>query len=193
MKNILLFTLFYCVNSFAQNNYFVRDTDTIHAKQISYSLTSQSYLSYIKYTDLNDKKVELKGKKELANVSTFYIDGTNIDKIPQKASKPKSYVKWAKRVVDGKLKVNYYNNSMTVNNIGTGFMGGGSTTSSITKFFIKMPDGIFYDIRKSSDRKKHIIPYLKQCDAFNSAYKGDFDSSYEQFTKTIVLYNSVCK
>ncbi|UPT71192.1 MAG: hypothetical protein M0D53_01910 [Flavobacterium sp. JAD_PAG50586_2] len=195
MKKILLLSFFFCFSSFAQNNvfYFVRGTDTIYAKQISYNLTIQSYLSSINYTDMDGKTVELKGKKNLADVTSFYIGGSTIDRIPQKASKPKSYVKWATRVVDGKLKVNYYYNEMRVNNMSTGFMGGGTTTSSITKFFIRMPDGTFYDIRKSGDRKKYIIPYLKQCDAFNSAYKGNFDSSYEEFTKTITLYNSLCK
>ncbi|WP_395052995.1 hypothetical protein [Flavobacterium sp.] len=150
-------------------------------------------MSSIDYTDMEGKTVELKGKKNLTDVTSFYMNGNVIDKIPQKANKPKSYVKWARRVVDGKLKVNYYYNGMSVNNMGTGFMGGVNTNSSITKFFIKMPDGTFYDIRKSRDRKKYIIPYLKQCDAFNSEYNGDFDSSYEEFTKMIVIYNSLCK
>ena len=47
-------------------------------------------------------------------------------------------------------------------------------TTGITKHFVKMPDGTYYDINSSKDRKKHIIPYLKKCTEFNSQYKGEF-------------------
>ena len=191
----LIVTISICAHS--QTNYFVsktdEGTDTIFTKNLSYKVTSQGYLSSINYTDSEFQSWVIEGKKNLVNVETFFIGGGWTDKIPQKTTKPDSYVRWASRVVDGKLKVNYYNNEISVNNIGTGFMGGRTTTSTFTKFYIKMPDGTFYDIRKSSDRKNYIIPYLKKCDAFNLAYKGDFDEEFNKFVRMIQLYNSVCK
>jgi hypothetical protein len=86
--------------------------------------------------------------------------------------------------------VNYYYNQMTTYN---NYNSSGVAHSSITKFFIKMPNGIFYDINDSGDRNKCIIPYLKECDAFTSSYKGDYSKDYDSFIETIKLYNSVCK
>jgi len=184
----LLFSLMVAVSLHAhsQTNYFVyrtdAGTDTIFAKNIGYEVTAQGYLGKITYIDLEGKIWEMEGKKNLKNVETFFIGGGWTDKIPQKTSKPDSYVRWASRIVDGKLKVNYYSHSI-----------GNSFTSNFTKFYIKLPDGVFYDIQKSRDMKEHIIPFLKQCEAFNAAYKGDFDDEFNKFVKMIQLYNSVCK
>ena len=194
MKKILFtLTVLLTVSGYSQKTYFIEGKDTTFCQKVDYKLTIQSYLKSIDYTDLEGQSWKIKGRKNLKDVTTFCQNGIIIDKIPQKAHKPKGYVKWVKRVVDGKLKLYYYHNEFTVSNFGSGFNNGHSTTSSITKFFIKMPDGTFYDVRKNRDLKKHIIPYLKQCNAFNSAYNGDFSHDYDSFSKLVVLYNSVCK
>lgn len=193
MKKFLFsLTVLLTFSAYSQTDYFVAAKDTTFCKNFTYKLTAQSYLASIAYTDLDGKSTDIKGRKNLENVSTFYKGGITIDKIPQQADKPESYVKWAKRVVDGKLIINYYENSMTTYG-NYNFNPSGIVTTGITKFFIKMPDGTFYNINKNSDLKKNIIPYLKQCIAFNSAYNGDFRSDYYSFTKMIELYNSLCK
>ena len=184
----LLWFTFFSITSYSQDSYFINGKDTVRGTSINYKINSQSYLIEISYKDVSGNNVVLKGKKNLLDVVSIYRYGLIMDKIPQKVDKPKSYVKWANRVVDGKLIVNYYHNTMTTVNVGAG-----TTTTGITKFFIKMPDGIFYDIRKSSHMKKYIIPYLKQCDEFMAVYKGDFSKDYDSFVQTIKLYNSVCK
>jgi hypothetical protein len=175
-----------------KSQYYIADSDTVFCSHLTYKLTAQSYLSEINYVDSDNKEVTIKGNKNMPNVSTFFINGESIDKIPQKTNKPDKYIKWASRVVDGKLIVNYYYNQMTTYN-NYDFNRSGVANSSITKFFIKMPNGIFYDINDSSDRNKYIIPYLKECDAFTSSYKGDYSKDYDSFIETIKLYNLVCK
>ena len=183
-----LLIIFCSLKTYSQEDYYIKGQDTIRVSNLTYDLTMQSYLAELSYTDTNGKPVTVKGRKNLSDVSTLYINYVTIDKIPQKAHKPKGYVKWAHRVVYGKLIVDYYTNSMT-----TSRAGSRPVTTSITKFFIKMPDGTFYDIRKSKDRKKHIIPYLQQCSEFVSAYDGNYSSDYKSFTEMILLYNSLCK
>ncbi len=93
-------------------------------------------------------------------------------------------------MVDGKLIVNYYHSEMTTRNI----YRDGSTkdiTTGITKHFVKMPNGTYYDIRSKKDRKKHIIPYLKRCAKFRTAYTGDYDK--RTFNEIITLYNELCE
>jgi hypothetical protein len=189
-KNVFYFLLIISFTSHSQRDYYVIETDTLFCSNLTYRLTAQSYLANISYTDLNGEKKTIDGRKNLSNVSTFFINGITTDKIPQKVNKPHKYVKWAQRVVDGKLKVNYYHNEITTYG-NFDVKRDGMITTGITKFFLKMPDGTFYDIR-SSDRKKYIIPYLKTCAEFNSAFQGDFKDNFENFTKIIALYNSMC-
>lgn len=193
-KIIILFIIFFNITN-AQNNasFFVRGKDTIYAKKISYKVTMQSYLKSINYETMDDQAVELEGKKNLTDVTSFCINGKFIDKIPQKANKPESYVCWAERVVDGKLKIYYYSNTMKIDNSNGQFMGGPVRYSSLTRFFMKMPDGTFYDITDNSDRKKIIIPYLTECSGFNSTYKGKFDKDNDEWKKLVTIYNSMCK
>jgi hypothetical protein len=175
MKNFLFSFILLITFSSNSQNYFIEGKDTTFCKNLKYDLTIQSYLSSISYTDMDGQGWQVKGRKNLVDVTSMYIGGQTIDKIPQKADKPDGYVKWANRVVNGKLIVNYYDSVMSSYNTGR------SVTTSITKFFIKMPDGTFYNINSGSDMKKHIIPYLKECEAFNSAYNGDFRSAQGSF------------
>lgn len=180
---------------YAQDDYFIVESDTTFCSNLEYKLTGQSYLKELTYQDINGETITIEGRKNIPNISTFYINDKTIDKIPQKTNKPDKYIKWAERVVDGKLIINYYSSTMTTYTQKSTFESpfGDGTTTGISKFYIKLPDGVFYNILKSSDRKNHIIPYLKKCEAFNSKYTGEFKPNYDKFIKTVELYNSLCK
>jgi len=186
-KTFTLFIFLINLIVYAQEqDYFIVDNQKTFCNDLSFKITAQSYLKAISYTDNNGKKIEIDGRKKIPNISTFFIDGMLIDKIPQKVNKPKKYIKWAERIVDGKLIVNYYNNSISLHS------GGSSpVTTSITKHYVKMPDGTYYNLQSKKARKKHLIPYLKKCKQFNSEYKGKF--KYQEFDKIIELYNKLCE
>ncbi len=185
MKRIMVLPAIAPLCAMAQSvksNYIVVEGgDTIFCKAVSYRTTPQGYLGQVVYTDLDGKTWEMEGKNNLKSISSFYNGGGFTDKIPQRVSKPDSYVRWAPRVVDGKLKVNYYESMMS-----------SGINSTFKKFYVRMPDGTFYDV-DTTDRKKHIIPYLQQCEAFNAAYKGNFSNEFNSFVKMIQLYNEVCR
>lgn len=196
MKKILiLMAISFSTIAFGQEDsstdYFVADSDTTFCSNLNYTLTVQSYLSSLEYTDLDGNKVLIEGRKKVPNVTTLFINGQIIDRIPQKVEKPDGYVKFASRVVDGKLIVNYYESSMTTESFNSSG-GMSSTTTGILKFFIRMPDGTYYDINKGSHMKKYIIPYLQECSEFVSQYKGDYSKKMDEFIETIELYNSLC-
>lgn len=196
MKQLItLFILLISLSTFSQDqDFFISKGKKTYCSDLNFEITSQSYLKSISYTDSNGEQIKIEGRKNVPDISTFYIDGILIDKIPQKTNKPDKYIKWAQRVVDGKLIVNYYHNEMTntywVTDNRTKTTDTKSVTTGITKYFVKMPNGTYYDIRSSKDRKKHIIPYLKKCAAFNSSYKGNF--SPREFNEIIMLYNELC-
>ncbi len=181
-----------CFNSYAQD-YFIVGNDTTFCSDLSYSTTAQGYLKKIQYTDSDGKTVLIKGRKKVPDVATFYQDGVFIDKTPLKAHKPKSYIRYTERAVDGKLKIYLahqgYNSNVRMGHNGKLEMGGPTGTY---RFFLKMPDGTFYKINKKKNIKKYIKPYLLQCSAFTEQYQGDFSTKEEEFMEMIRLYNSIC-
>lgn len=192
MKRLLFtITVILTGNSFAQEkaglDFYATKSDTIFCTNLKYLATAQGYLGKLYYTDLNGKEVKIEGQKKLMDVVTLHGGNFDIDKIPQKPDKPEKYVKFAPRVVDGKLIINYYSSGTKVPaNMDLYY----STT--IVKYFIKMPDGTFYDICDDKDMNAYVYPYLKKCSAFTSAYKGKYVNESVSFEKMINLYNSLC-
>jgi len=194
----LLLVILSANSSFSQD-YFIVDNDTTYCKNLKYSTTAQGYLKKMSYKKSDGKLVEYKKRKECPNVTTFYTKGNTIDRIPLKASKPDSYVRFLPRSVDGKIKT-YSNDSYRATTSTKYTPGGafgdwkqGGSKMGSYHYTIKMPDGKFYDIKKKKNMKKHIIPYLLKCEAFKKQYKGNFKTQEMLFNKTIELYNSLCQ
>jgi hypothetical protein len=193
-------------------DYFVVENDTTFCSNLEYGTTAQGYLKSVRYTDKNGKEVVIEGRKIVPDVSTFFRQKVTIDKIPQKADKPKSYVRYTERTLDGTLKVyvrypsdigssTIHSNAPNPLNMNNGTVTGrpsGSTQTmsgraGVYKFFIKLPDGTYYKVNKKKNMNKYIIPYLQECEAFKSQYTGDYSADQEPFIEMVKLYNSVCK
>ena len=166
-------------------DYFVVNEDTTFCNDLKYAAASNGYLAILEYTKLDGEKVYLKGKKKVPDVSTFYIDERFIDKVPLKADKPDSYVRYNGRLVDGALKV--YQSFPTRK-----YTSSGSYLAGTYRFIIKMPDGTYYKIDNKKNMNKHIKPFLLECSSFANNYKGDFSWEEKPFTEMIELYNSLC-
>lgn len=197
MKTNTLFTLFFIflcfTTSYAQKdtgkNYFiVKGRDTTHCQKLEYRTNPQGYLAGLEFTDEDGREVKIDGRKNVPDVETICVNNVIYDKVPLKASKPNSYIRYTERVVDGKLKVYlsrpHYNDDIH---------GGSGGPVGTYRFFIKMPDGTYYKINSNSNMNKHIKPYLLNCPEFKEGYKGPFSSTEEQFEKMIRYYNSVCQ
>ena len=181
----------------SEQSYFVTGKDTTFCKTLKFGTNLQGYLNKLQYTDMNGKNIELKGKKEVPDVITFFVKGIIIDKTPLKADKPDGYIRYTERVVDGKLKVYLaqqgYNSSRTYTP-GSPF-GDFSTRGpvGIYRFYIKMPDGTYYQINDKGNMRDHIKPFLLSCTDFKNEYKGDFSTCEEAFMEMIKLFNSKCE
>jgi len=199
---VLVIMIVSSVNIYSQD-YFIVNKDTTFCSNLEYTTTAQGYLKSIKYIDENNIEKSIEGRKKVPNVVTFYIDSVAYDKTPLKANKPNSYIRYTKRVVDGKLKVylgSQANNSGTMiynpsshssfNHNGWESTGG---PSGIYRFYLKVPNGTYYKINSKKNMKKYIKPYLLKCAKFSSEYKGDFSTREEPFINMINLYNSLCE
>lgn len=184
-------------NIYAQD-YFVVQNDTTFCKDLSYGTTAQGYLKRIRYTNSEGQEVLIEKRKNVPNVITFYKKGITIDKIPLKASRPNSYVRFVERAVDGKLKT--YSNAFSRPSSSIKYTPGsafgdwksGGISMGAYHYNIKMPNGVFYDIKKRKNIKKYIKPFLLKCEKFKNQYKGKYETKEEPFNKMIELYNSLC-
>lgn len=170
--------------SFSQTvQYFITsDNDTTYCTEIDVGFNVQWFLDELSYTTVDGEHLEFKGKKNVPDVISFYIDSVALDRTPLKPDDDK-YVRWDYRAVDGKLIV--YNPGQSVNR--------DMDPSGIYRFYLKMPDGTFYKINSQSNMKKYIIPYLEECTEFKQQYKGDYSTDEEPFIEMIELYNSLCE
>lgn len=212
-KSIFTFSLFISSIICYSQDYFVVENDTTFCSNLEYGTTGQGYLKSVRYKDENGKNIVIEGRKNVPDVLTFYRQEVTIDKIPLNADKPKSYIRYTPRAVDGKLKIyeripaemsaskHFTNapNPLTMDN-STAFRPNKGMEMETKrghagkyKFFIKLPNGIFYKINSKKNMKKNIIPYLQECEEFKNQYKGDYSYEKEPFIEMIELYNSICK
>lgn len=189
---LVIVTILISFNIYSQD-YFVVGKDTTFCRNLKYTTTFQGYLKTVQYTDLKGKDVLIDDKKNMPDIITFYTKNIFIDKTPLKANKPDSYIRYTQRAVDGKLKV-YIGEQGSMNvGIGGGAAGGSQVASGIYRFYLKMPDGTYYQINNAGNIKKYIKPYLLKCAEFKNQYKGDYSTKEEPFMAMIKLYNSLCK
>lgn len=178
-------------------DYFVTKKDTTFCSDLKYSTTGQGYLKTLEYTNEGGDQVSMKGRKNLPDIKTFYIDSTFIDKTPLKADKPDSYIRYTPRAVDGKLKVYLEQQGYSSTTQYTPGSAQGDWTQAggpmgIYRFYLKMPNGTYYKINNKGNMKKYIKPYLLKCAAFKEQYTGDYSTREQPFMEMIRLYNSVC-
>jgi hypothetical protein len=201
---MLLVILIISINSYSQD-YFIVNKDTTFCSNLNFKTSGQGYLRFISYTNENGKEIIISKRKKVPDITTLHIDDTTRDRIPQKANKPNSYIRYTKRVVDGKLKVYLYEpydghagirmgmpNPKTYDPKNYPSTGIDQKVQGVYRFFLKMPDGTYYKINSKKNRTKYIIPYLNKCEDFKNEYKGNFSPGEPQFMETIELYNSLC-
>lgn len=188
------FTLAVCfiiinsIKSYGQN-YFIVNKDTTFCTNLSYETTMQGFLKRITYTDINGNNVDIQGRKNVPDVETFCISNEFFDKTPLKPHKPKKYIRYTKRSVDGKLKI-YVEQPKYVYDPKE---ADGQRLVSGYRFILKLPDGKFVKINKKKNIERIIKPYMLQCEAFKEKYTGTFDYTEAAFIETVKLYNSMCK
>lgn len=87
-------------------SYFINlQKDTVFCKTLNYSTNTKGYINSLDYITINDIPYEFKGKKNVPNILTFYINGKTFDKIPYRlGSQSKLYV-YSERLTDGELIV----------------------------------------------------------------------------------------
>ena len=140
--------------------YFVSEKDTVFCNDLSYTTSVQGELRKLEYKDLQGKKISLKGKENIPNVLTIFIDGAVIDKTPLNAVKPNGSTRYTPRILDGKLIINQTD-------------VGENNSPSDYIYSVKMPDGTYYKLN-DKNMINSIKPFLEKCEKFKNEYKGNY-------------------
>ncbi len=164
---------------FTPQFYFINlQNDTVFCKTLNFSTNTKGYIDKLDYVTFQDVPYEFRGKKNIPNILTFFMDGKTIDKIPYKlGSKSKLYV-YSERLTYGKLQV-YINHQIP-------------DKSVVYRFYVRLDDGTFYRVNKSSDFEEHIKPYMLSCSKYKNTIKENIINEEEPFVEMVNLYNSLC-
>lgn len=184
-KATLAFVLCIACFTVKGQDYFIVNDDTTYCKKLKFSTTAQGYLKTISYV-VDGKTTSIEGRKVVPDVTTFYIDGQSIDKVPLKHDKPNGYVRYVVRQVDGKLRL-YVKSQSTLT-----YSDGSQSAAGTYKIYLKMQDGTYLDVLDRKTMKKVIIPYLEKCADFKAEYTGNYSTYEPKIIETIKLYNSLC-
>jgi hypothetical protein len=225
LKNwIVLFAgiMVFTIKAYSQSgsDFFVVGSDTTFCEKLSYRQSGDRRIIEITYTDAKGK-VQLNGKKNLPDVSSFHINGADFDKNPFMPDQGGENYRYDKRYVDGKLMVYLDSNfwfdttvvySPILKRDVQSIQQYGPTGQY--RFLIKMPNGKYYKANSKKDCSEFIEPFLYQCPAFASTFKGSLDKmenfaqprmfvwdktwgtitkDEQNFMQAIVLYNSICE
>ena len=156
---LILLLVIINIPGYAQVNnsqfYFINlQKDTVFCKSLNYGTNTKGNLNRLDYITINDVPYEFKGKKNVPNVLTFFIDGKTIDKIPYRlGSNSKLYV-YSERLTDGGLIV-YINHQIP-------------DVSVVYRFYVRFEDGTMYRVDKRSDFEEQIKPRMLSCEEFKN-------------------------
>lgn len=182
---ILIFIVFSSLKSLSAqttSDYFIKQTkDTVFCTDLKYGTSTWGAINYLSYTQKDGSPIKYQSKKSAPLILTLYKDGKTIDRIPLKPNSKRDVI-YLERKVDGPLKIYLQHQNSSYSSKGT----------VMYIFYLKMPDGKIYKINDRENMEEIIIPYLKECSAFVSAYNGDYSNKEEAFIEMIRQYNSLC-
>lgn len=164
------------------SDYFITQVkDTVFCSDLTYSTNTWGYINFLSYTRPDGTPIKYQSKKTAPVILTLHLDGKTLDRIPLKP-KSRHDVIYLERTVDGPLKVYLQHQNQSYSSKGT----------VMYIFYIKLPDGPYYQVNKKLNMSQVIVPYLKKCSAFTAQYDGDYSNKEEPFIEMIRLYNTLC-
>jgi hypothetical protein len=211
MRKILLF-LFFCdslavLAQKADSRFYLTysNGDTLVCNGIHFETSPKFALITLTYTTSSGEIVKLKDRKSIPKtLSGFKTDFWYYDMMPKNIKKPDGKKVVGKRHVDGKLKLSKCYHFQTHTFTDKTSMGGSiqrSQTKATTYVHLIMPDGSRIDVNNKTI-KYAILPYLRQCEQYNSDYPKDIklkknmmtrEFEYDAFINMIRNYNLHCK
>jgi len=195
--------LFVCSTLYtrAQNYYITTDQDSVVCRSINYFDTNaQGKMIKLEYVNTDNQTILLH-KNDIPEIVRLCQDGAIYVRMPLKISKPDGYYRYGKRMVDGKITVDVFDDVQTSYRLKENFDGSYSnegvmkeTREGIYMRHVRMPDGTVYEISglKALKPLKKIQEYMFACEVYEKEYYTNPKYQTCTFEEAVSDYNRMC-
>ena len=185
----------------AQNYYITTDQDSVVCRSINYFDTNaQGKMIKLEYVNTDNQTILLH-KNDIPEIARLCQDGAIYVRMPLKISKPDGYYRYGKRMVDGKITVDVFDDVQTSYRLKENFDGSYSnegvmkeTREGIYIRHVRMPDGTVYEISglKALKPLKKIQEYMFACEVYEKEYNSNPKYQTCTFEEAVSDYNRMC-
>jgi hypothetical protein len=185
----------------AQNYYITPDQDSVVCRSINYFDTNaQGKMIKLEYVNTDNQTILLH-KNDIPEIARLCQDGAIYVRMPLKISKPDGYYRYGKRMVNGKITVDVFDDVQTSYRLKENFDGSYSnegvmkeTREGIYMRHVRMPDGTVYEISglKALKPLKKIQEYMFACEVYEKEYYTNPKYQTCTFEEAVSDYNRMC-
>jgi len=201
-----LFILFFSVllskaECFSQNYFITLSNDSTSCKQINFFDTNaQGKMIDIEYVNDKNETIRLK-KDDIPEINLLCQDGSIYLRMPLNIKNPDGYYRYGKRMVQGKIIVDVYDDVQTSYRLKENFDGSYNaqgvmkqTTEGIYLRHVRMPDGTVYEVSGLSALKplKAIRKFMFECEEYEKEYNSNPKYQTCTFEEAVYDYNQMC-
>jgi len=202
----ILFILFFSLllskaKCFSQNYFITTSNDSTSCKQINFFDTNaQGKMIDIEYVNDKNETIRLK-KDDIPEINLLCQDGSIYLRMPLNINNPNGYYRYGKRMVQGKIIVDVYDDVQTSYRLKENFDGSYNaqgvmkqTTEGIYLRHVRMPDGTVYEVSGLSALKplKAIRKFMFECEEYEKEYNSNPKYQTCTFEEAVYDYNQMC-
>ena len=202
MRNVILGIITLVSFSIYSQNYFVTiGKDSIVCKQINFFDTNaQGKMIDLEYVNNENKTIRLK-KNEIPEIKTICQDGVVYLRMPLNIKKPDGYYRYGRRMANGKIIVDVFDDVRTSYRLKENFDGSYNaqdvmkeTREGIFIRHVRLPNGMVYEVSglKGIKALKTIREFMFECEQYKKEYFSNPKYKTCTFEEAVIDYNQMC-
>ncbi len=198
---IFCLSLCYFPECFSQNYFLTIKRDSIPCRQINlFDTNAQGVLIKFEYVNIENQTILLK-KNDIPEIVSICQDGVLYLRMSLKISKPDGYFRYGKRMVQGKITVDVFDDMQTSYRLKENFDGSYSnegvmkaTTEGVYIRHVKLPNGTVYEVSglKGIKALKAIREFMFECEQYKKEYESNPKYQTCTFEEAVQDYNQMC-
>lgn len=195
---LMLFTQIVC---FSQNYFITLSKDSIACKQINFFDTNaQGKMIDFEYVNNENETIRLK-KNDIPEIQKLCQDGVVYLRMPLNINKPDGYYRFGRRMVQGKIIVDVFDDVSTSYRLKENFDGSYNsqgvmkeTREGIFMRYVTMPDLTVYEVSglKGIKALKSIRKFMFECEQYKKEYYSNPKYQTCTFEEAVADYNTMC-
>lgn len=202
-KRLFLFAIIFSgiQSFFSQNYYILSSKDSVPCQSINYFNTNaQGKMVELEFVNLQNETIKWE-KNDIPEIDKISQDGVLYVKMPLKIDKPDGYYRYGKRVVNGKMIVDIFDDVQTSYRLKENFDGSFNeqgvmkkTTEGIYIRHVKLSTGQVYEVSglKGLKSLKAIQAYMFACEAYKTEYESNPKYQTCTFEEAVADFNKMC-